>query len=777
MIDPRSATTSTEADRDLFRQSTRHLLERHWPAERALEQADNPAEVQVIWQRLAAQGLGALGMPDCGGGMRELLLAMEELGRAACPAPVLEAFVANMALSGDVNSPWVEALLEQLRVGQAAFSVSFGAFDGDANAGEVAIEAIEASADGLQGRVRGTVCFVEGAATATHMLVFSRASAQPDTAAPFEWGALFELAPDTRMRVLPTPGLAVPSLSKMVLDESAVRLFRIEASRIRDLQRIVRMGLSARALGAAECAFELVVEHAKTRRQFGQPIGSFQAVQHKLADGLIDLSGVRQTLVAAAAAQDAGSSHWRLFAEVACANASRALRGVSLETHHAFGAIGYAEEHEAPRHFRRVHADVTRLGGVRLARQEISRMLLEEGQDLPDHDLGPAGNAFRHEVREWFARHWTEERQRAHAARPYAERRHDASFQRLMGTQGWHGVAWPKAFGGQERMLLEQLAFQEELEASGAPGEAQSLQAQSLIRFGTAAQRHKYLPAILRGEINFCLGYSEPEAGSDLASLRTKAVRDADEWVIDGEKCWNSSALFADYVWLAARTDTHARPQRKGISMFIVPMNTPGLTIRPSMAMHGRPFSSLFFDRVRVPADALVGAENEGWTILTAALAEERVLLGASANRTRRLFNQVIRLLRSSVGSLLGNDAAIRDRLGALAAQIEVARRLVMHSLVVAQTGKAPVHEAAIAKVYAGELAERFCETVLDILGMASTLSEQTSGALPEGGELEQFLRHSIMYVIGGGTAEIQRTLIATHGLGLPRQPVVDRSF
>lgn len=314
---------------------------------------------------------------------------------------------------------------------------------------------------------------------------------------------------------------------------------------------------------------------------------------------------------------------------------------------------------------------------------------------------------------------------------------------------------------------MEQLAFIEEIQRADAPSAGRGeIQAMALMAYGSEEQKATFLPKLKKGEISFCLGYSEPGSGSDLASLKTTAVLDGDEWVINGQKLWTTGAETADYMWLAARTDPNAKPQHAGISMFIVPMKSAGITVRPSMAMYGHTFCAEFLDNVRVPASSLVGEINGGWKILTSALATERIIMGRFVSNVRANFERLLTHVRAT-GSL-ASSKAIRDRIGMLAAEIEVARQLLMNSIAMVEKGKVPVHEAAMSKVFTGELMERLGEAALDIGGTGMTLSEGANGAITDG-RLEQMLRQSIMMVVGGGTAEIQRNLIALRGLKLPR--------
>jgi alkylation response protein AidB-like acyl-CoA dehydrogenase len=391
---------------------------------------------------------------------------------------------------------------------------------------------------------------------------------------------------------------------------------------------------------------------------------------------------------------------------------------------------------------------------------------------LPAFDLDPSVSAFRQEVRQWLAQNWHGEREAAHRRLPFKIRGWDPEFSRMVGKQGWIGLGWPKEFGGQARSPAEQLAFVEEMEYAHAPRNhlvGETIVGPALIRFGTPEQQAEYLPAILRGERSFALGYSEPEAGSDLASLRTRAQRDGDDWIINGQKLWSTGGDKAEHVWLAVRTDPDAKPKHAGISVFLLSLRSAGITIRPSLAMYGKTFSAVFYDDVRVSSRALVGGVNNGWKVITDALAAERVMIGGIVALLQRSLDQLTEYVkRAEVGGrLLRNDAVIRDRLGGLAAEIEVARQFVMRNSRMVEQGRTPLYEAAMTKVFAGELQERLGEAALDILGSGGLLSEDSPSAPV--GELEQVLRHSIMGVIGGGTSEIQRNIIAIRGLGLPR--------
>lgn len=393
--------------------------------------------------------------------------------------------------------------------------------------------------------------------------------------------------------------------------------------------------------------------------------------------------------------------------------------------------------------------------------------------NLPSHDTDAGVSNFRRCIREWLAEHWNDADRDANRRRPFTDRRWNPEFSQKMGAAGWLGLDWPKELGGQARSAGEQLAFIEELEFAEAPTDshmtAETIVGPAIIRYGSDEQKNSFLPAFLSGQRTFALHYSEPEAGSDLASLRTSARREGDEWVLSGQKLWSTYGDRAEYAILAARTNPEARPKHAGISVFLVPLDTPGISIRPSMAMYGRTFSATFYDDVRLPAGALLGPENSGWKVITSALAAERVMIGNTVAHLQHLFDRLTNHVRATGDQpgALRLDPVIRDRIGALAAEIEVARQFTLRNADLVQSGRIPIYEAAMSKVFVGELQERLCEAALDILGAGALLSEQSASAPLA--EIEQELRHSLMGVLGGGTSEMQRNTIALRGLGLPR--------
>ena len=762
-----AAALPTDEDRRLLGDSVRGFLEQAWPASALPDAASLPEQLRVAWKKIAAQGLSALGGEPSEGGVRELLVIMQELGRAGCPAPLLDSTMANLLFSGPgPRSSTVEDLLAGIHAGDSFPCFSFGKLDDDRNAGHVLAVFEDGRSGGAgqgterQAKLSGRVNFVEGAQAATHLLIM------------IDDRTIAVLRADAAgVSTSPTRAMGADGLCRVDLDEASGTLVPVDPGRVGRLPLVSRLAHAARAFGAANRAFELAVQYVKDRQQFGQPVGRFQAIQHKLANNLIALQAVRSSLENAAEHHDLGIDDWRSFAWAAFALANRLLRPVSLETHHAFGAIGYAEDHEAPRHFKRVHLDLARHGGGRRAREALAkRFLSEKPARFPELDLGDAANALRRDVRAWLAEHWTPERRAAYEASEHAHRDYDPQFARELGKTGWLGLTWPKRFGGLERSPYELMAFLEEMHRVDAPRAGAPIQAAAWMSFGRPEQQARYLPELMRGEVIYGMWYSEPGAGSDLASIRTTARREGDEWVINGQKIWTTT-YWGDYMWLAARTDPTAKRPHAGISMFVVRPDTPGITRMPTRTMYDGEFCNTFFDNVRVPADALVGEVNRGWEILVGSLGTERAFVGGAILMKLALqLEELCDYIRTveTDGQPLRLDPLVRDTIGGFAAEIEAGRQLALNCVHILARGEMPTWEAAITKVYAGELMERFNEAALDILGMEATLSAGAPGA-PLRGRLEQKLRHSLMWVISIGSNEIQRSLIAQRGLELPR--------
>jgi alkylation response protein AidB-like acyl-CoA dehydrogenase len=344
----------------------------------------------------------------------------------------------------------------------------------------------------------------------------------------------------------------------------------------------------------------------------------------------------------------------------------------------------------------------------------------------------------------------------------------DPEFSRRVAARGWIGMTWPKRVGGRERSYLERLIVTEELLLAGAPvaahwfGDRQI--GPALLAHGTAEQQAELVPRIARAEVSFCAGMSEPNAGSDLAALATRADIDGDEFVIRGQKIWTSFATQADYCYLVARTDPSA-PRHKGISELLISMRTPGITVRPIRDMVGEShFGELFFDDVRVPKSALIGKLHSGFYQIMQQLDFER------SGIERLVSNAPLwRAAQSHARDtgLTARDPALRNRLAELEIAWRAGRGLVYRVAEMLTQGRVPNHEAAVAKTFCTSLEQRITDAICEIFGAASSLDASDPRAPLQGRAARTFL-YAPAYTIQGGTNNILRNIIATRGLGLP---------
>jgi alkylation response protein AidB-like acyl-CoA dehydrogenase len=347
-------------------------------------------------------------------------------------------------------------------------------------------------------------------------------------------------------------------------------------------------------------------------------------------------------------------------------------------------------------------------------------------------------------------------------------------FSRKMGEKGWIGLCWPKEYYGRGESYIYRLVLTEELLRCGAPAAAHWFgdrqMGPSLIRHGSAELKDYFLPLIARGEAYFGIGMSEPDAGSDLASVKTRAVEDGDDYVIDGQKVWTSGAHYIDYLYLVAKTDPDA-PKHKGISEFIVDMELPGIEVRPLVDMTGaHHYNEVFFDNVRVPKRMLVGEKNRGWYQIAAQLDYERS--GIERLMTNYpLYRDLIEYVKKTKrrGTPLAEERLVRNKLADLQVQYEVGRLLTYRVVWVLDQGRLPNYEAAMAKAFCTEFEQRLARVATQITGAYGQLRQGSKCVPPEFREsaAESYL-FSPGYSIQGGTSEILRNIVALRGLGLP---------
>ncbi len=339
--------------------------------------------------------------------------------------------------------------------------------------------------------------------------------------------------------------------------------------------------------------------------------------------------------------------------------------------------------------------------------------------------------------------------------------------------RGWLTISWPEEYGGKQYSYMEQAIFDERTSYYRAPNAdiiAAGIVGPTILRIGTEENKKEWIPRIASGEISMWLGYSEPNAGSDLASIQTTAVEDGDEYIINGQKVWSGEAHRSDYAWLIARTDPDA-PMHKGISYFIVDNKATGVTIRPLINIVGvHQFNEVFFDDVRVPKRNLIGEKNRGFYHLMTSLDIERIML-VGIGGFRRVFEELLDFVKQGRrdGSPLGSYPSVRKRLAEIAIKIEIGYTFFWKTAAMLDRGHMPNVEASILKLTATELSRGLAEAAMEILGPYGLL-EKGSTWTPFRGMAARGYLDCVSATIGAGTSEIQRNIIAVRGLGLPRK-------
>jgi 3-oxocholest-4-en-26-oyl-CoA dehydrogenase alpha subunit len=391
----------------------------------------------------------------------------------------------------------------------------------------------------------------------------------------------------------------------------------------------------------------------------------------------------------------------------------------------------------------------------------------------------PEQERLRQELREYFASLMTPDLRRglAETGGDYGDGQAYRAIVRQLGRDGWLALGWPQEYGGRGGSTLDQLIFMDEAAIAGVPIPFLTINTvgPTIMRFGTPEQRERYLPRIAAGEIHFSIGYSEPEAGTDLAALRTRAVRDGPDYVINGQKMWTSLIQYADYVWLACRTDPEA-PRHRGLSILIVPTGAAGFSWTPVHTMAGPTTSATYYSDVRVPASALVGEENKGWPLITNQLNHERVALTSSAP-VRTALREVCdwaQATKLASGQRVIDQEWVQLNLARVHAKTEFLKlvnwRIAAEADRAAATGSShglgPA-AASATKVYGTEFATEAYRLLMEVLGANAHVREGSAGEVLAG-RIERMHRAALILTFGGGTNEVQRDIVAAAGLGLP---------
>ena len=787
----------TEEQSLLKEAAGRFLGDRYDDAQRRASAASATGCDSAIWAGFAEQGWLALPFSEAngglGGGAVEVSLLMEAIGRAQ----VVEPYLAAIVLAGGLVERLGDAaqkrdLLEPLIAGRHRLALAHTEPETGPDLGRIAATA-RRDRDGFI--LSGRKSLVLGGPAADMFLVSARLEdairlfAVPASASGLR-ATTVRLVDDSLASDLVLSDVHVPATA-LLGDGDA--LAEIEAAHDR-----AAAALCAEAVGAMDALLAATISYTKERVQFGKPLAGFQALQHRMAEMAVKCQEARASALLATLSTDAPPPARIRGISGAKARIGKAARHVAQEAIQLHGAMGFSQEMPVGTWFRRLYAFENQFGSTadHLARygtvirdpETLADSLLRapqvpgrptQGMDL---FLSPEEVAFRDEVRAFLNAALDDELKRTERLNPsfLADPRIGLKWQARLAEKGWVAPSWPKEHGGTGWTLTQRYIFDQECERAGEPhfrGASIKMIAPVLMRYGTAAQKEFYLPRILSGEDLWAQGYSEPGSGSDLASLRMKAVRDGDSYILNGSKIWSTHAHHATRMFALVRTDDSGRKQ-EGISFVLVDLTLPGVTIEPIISIDGsHEFNQTFFDNVRIPVSDRVGEEGQGWEIAKYLLEFERG--GAFAGGVlRAMHSRLLRLAAAPLpdGRRMVDDPLFAARFAEIATDIDANDMLELTAMSKVQAGGNPGSvPSSTMKIERSRIRQAIAELAASILGPDALRWEERRPLheLPEGDAVEEDrLAASAIYFssrsqsIFGGSNEIQLEIIARALLG-----------
>lgn len=700
------------------------------------------------WAAWASSGLTSLPVPEAYGGegfgLAEVAVLLREAGSHGVRVPVWETLaVGALTLAGHGTPDQQGAILPGVASGETLLSPAW------LEAGRPE----RPSASYRDGVVSGRKTGVTYAAESSCLLVTATAA---DTGGP-----VVVLVDPNGPGVTLAPASAsgeVPQHTVVLQDAPAERLGE---GAFEALTSIATAGLAMTAAGVLAGARDLTAAYVKDRQQFGRALAEFQAVALQMADVYVasrTLDLAADNAVAAVASGHSSATDLRVAGYWASQVAPAAFR----TCHHLHGGMGVDVTYPLLA-FTTWGTDIAHLLDTPAAAVPV------EPDEAKNLELTEAQRSLKAEVRAYFAG-LSHQDEPGDPGPEGSWDRHGPTYQKLikqLGDDGWMGVGWPKEYGGHGLGEVEQTIFANEAQYADVHLPAVTLQTvgPTLIRYGTSMQKEMFLNRILAGEVHFAIGYSEAEAGTDLASLRTTARLDGDHYVVNGQKLWTTGGHAADYIWLAVRTDPDA-PKHKGISILIVDTTDPGFSWTPIITADGsHHVNATYFNDVLVPADMLVGEENKGWKLITTQLNHERVMLGP-AGRIEGLRDRV---LRWATAQGVTDSPDVRELIGKTTAVFRVNELLNWAVARAGEAGEVEVADASASKVFAADQVQHLLADLIALVHRHGDPGDPVTKSLLD--YLDAQAKRNLVLTFGGGVQEVQRELIAMFGLGMPRVP------
>lgn len=726
----------------------------------------------AVWKQAAAIGLQGLAIAERHGGSGatpvELGVVFEEMGRALFPGP----FFATVALAATaLQEIDDDQYLPGIAAGDTLATLAWAG-----PSPEVSMLRAEPAGQVTPWAITGTAGIVVDGASADLLVVAARTP--PGT-------GMFAVVGDAAgLDRVPLVSLdETRKLAELRFDATPARLLATDATAaLRRASDLAALFLAAEQLGGAQKVLDTAVDYAGTRVQFGRAIGSFQAIKHRCADLLIEAESARSTVyhgLWAAVNDPAGLPVSAALARAVTCDAYQRIAAENIQIH---GGIGFTWEHSAHLYFKRARSSRLLLGSPAAARSRLAE-LVAVTDAAPTSDVTESeGDEETASIDDAVARFLHE-----HPVPDPADREADRQFRQARFDAGLAVIHFSEGHGGRGLDPAAQARVEDLFVHAGAADHIErniiglGMAMPTIHAHGTEHQKGRYLRPCFSGAEIWCQLFSEPGAGSDLAALATRAVRDGEDFVVNGQKVWTSLGHVANFGLLLARTDPDV-PKHRGLTYFVLDMSTPGVEVRPLRQLTGEAeFNEVYLTDVRVPALNVLGEVGQGWQVAMTTLANERVTLGRRRiERGEGPIGQAVELYREAAAQGWV-DAAVTERLMLLWVRAEAARLTNVRAA--AQSGRAPGPEGSIAKLQMAELNKAIYELCVDLCGEAGLLIDgyterATEGTAVHGGkDVRKAYLRSLANSIEGGTSEVMRTILGERVLGLPPEPRVDRDI
>lgn len=762
--------------------------------DRLLSSAGDMAEVRRVldeekrysdelWDGLAQLGVLGINIPEEYGGVatgyKSLCLVAQSLGKFAAAVP----FAASVALATEALVLFGSDEQKQAHLPSMAEGTRIGTIAVTESTEQLTASNLECMA--TDGAITGTKLAVAAGGIAHFAIVIAQSDKGPSLfIVDLEETGVERSDVPTIDPTMNTATIDFCGAKAQLLGQAGKGWEQLKA--IYDRAAIL---LAFEQVGGAQAALDMAVEYAKGRYAFGRPIGSFQALKHMMADMYTSLRLAESNAFAGAEALAEEADDLPLTAAVARVSSIKAYQLCTKDNIQIHGGMGFTWEFDCHVYYRRSNYQTLLLEGLSVWEGRLKEALLEHGgkdSQSDIHDANEEDRAFRAEVRSWIKDNGPKH------LKPYLETSLFGSintgpedrvqaakdWQRKKAEGGWATLMWPKQYGGRDASPIQNVIWNQEEGIYGLLTWTyiitHGMCGPTVMAYANDEQKRKLLPKMANGEELWCQLFSEPAAGSDLAGLRTKAVKDGDEWVINGQKIWTSSAHFSDYGILLTRTDPNVA-KHAGLTMFFVDMKTPGIDIRPIKQINrGTSFNEVYFENVRIPDANRLGDVGEGWKVALTTLMNERMAIGGSV---RTGVPELVELVQSLV---LDNEKAceradVQARLADYYAKAAGLKNAGIRSIALLADGGTPGPENSIGKLVVGEMMQDLTKFAMDLQGFGAVIDDPTYS---EGeGRFQAMLMRSPALRIEGGSDQILRNIISERVLGLPAEMRADKGL